>query len=290
MLRITQLFLLFSLSSSVLSYEVDFKSPEGWAMSYTSSSSLNLAQIAPNKVEVGDLSVSVELGSIPSLSNEQQKVGFNGLKDEDLNKSPIFGRIRFSLGLPWDITGEASITPPLEIDGAKPKTLWGLAFSRPFIEGESIEFGTRIFLTRGQVEADVTCSKETALIEPYKPGNLSGCIGTSNDQLSVDHEGIEFILAYKSSLKGFKPWISFASTQLNSSVKVDAPLQSGQELVNLSSEGTIQTYSLGVNYSLSERQILTFASSYTPLDVLRPVNLDDRDSFWNFKIGFALSF
>jgi len=106
----------------------------------------------------------------------------------------------------------------------------------------------------------------------------------------VDHEGIEFILAYKSSLNGFKPWISFASTQLNSSVKVDAPLQSGQELVNLSSEGTIQTYSLGINYSLSERQILTFASSYTPLDVLRPVSLDDRDSFWNFKIGFALSF
>jgi hypothetical protein len=95
---------------------------------------------------------------------------------------------------------------------------------------------------------------------------------------------------FKNFGNGFIPWLSFASTQMDPSVKVDAPLKYGQELVDISSDGTTLTYSIGIDYAHDRNKVLSFASSYTPLDVNRPVELSDRDSFWNFKIGYSLSF
>ncbi len=46
--------------------------------------------------------VALDLGDIPRLSDAQQRVGFGGFKNEDLNKSPVFGRLRLALGLPHD--------------------------------------------------------------------------------------------------------------------------------------------------------------------------------------------
>jgi len=290
MYRFLQILILYTLSSSLLSQNVDFERPEGWAMAFTTASSLNLGQSTPQKISPGELILSAELSSIPSLSKEQQKVGFNGLKDEDLNKSPIFGRIRISYGLPWDTTAEISWTPPFEIDGAKPENLWGLAFSRPFIELEKIGLGIRIFMTRGDVKADVTCSEEMVAIEPYTPGNLSGCIGISRDVLTVDHHGLEAALTFNTLGKKITPWLAVALTRMEPSVRVDAPLQYGQEIVDIYSQGTTQTLSIGISYDFNERNVLHLSTSYTPLDVDRPVSLGDRDSFWNFKLGYSFSF
>ena len=126
--RFLHIFILFTLSSSLFSQNVDFERPEGWAMAFTTASSLNLGQSTPRNIVPGELIFSAELSSIPSLSKEQQKVGFNGLKDEDLNKSPIFGRIRISYGLPWDITAEISWTPPLKLMVQNLKTYGDLHF------------------------------------------------------------------------------------------------------------------------------------------------------------------
>ena len=288
--RFLQIFILCTLSSSLFSQNVDFERPEGWAMAFTTASSLNLGQSTPRNIVPGELIFSAELSSIPSLSKEQQKVGFNGLKDEDLNKSPIFGRIRISYGLPWDTTAEISWTPPFEIDGAKPENLWGFAFSRPFIQLEKIGLGIRIFMTRGDVKADVTCSEEMAAIEPYTSGNLSGCIGISRDVLTVDHHGLEAALTFNTLGKKITPWLAVALTRMEPSVRVDAPLQYGQEIVDIYSQGTTQTLSIGISYDFNERNVLNLSTSYTPLDVNRPVSLGDRDSFWNFKLGYSFSF
>ena len=287
MRRFLQIFIFFALSSSLFSQSVDFERPEGWAMAYTTASSLNLGQMAPRNIVPGELIFSTELSSIPSLSKEQQKVGFNGIKDEDLNKSPVFGRIRISYGLPRNITAEISFTPPFEIDGAKPENLWGLAFSRPFIQQEKLNLGMRIFMIRGDVKADVTCSKDVAAITPYAPGNLSGCIGISNDVLTVDHHGVEASLVFNNLGKKITPWLSVALTRMEPSVRVDAPLQYGQEIVDIYSEGTTQTLSLGLSYDFKESHVFNVSTSYTPLDVNRPVSFGDRDSFWNFRLGYS---
>ena len=198
--------------------------------------------------------------------------------------------MRLSIGLKWNTTFEISITPPFEISGAKPKKLWGLALARPLIEDDNLRLGVRFFMMRGKVEADVTCSSAKAKLEPYTPENPVGCIGPSSDQLSVNHEGIEAVLSGKRFSNGVRPWVAFAATQMDPSVKIDAPLDFGRELGRVYSQGTTETYTIGLDYQFRENYTVNIASSYTPLNVSRPENLDERDSFWNFRVGFSRSF
>jgi hypothetical protein len=110
----------FGNQNTYVDQEVDFGSPEGWGMAFMTTSSQNLGQMPPHSVNIKDISISAELSSIPWLSKEQQKIGFGGFKDEDLNKSPAFGRIRASIGLSWDLNAEISWTPPIQINNSKP--------------------------------------------------------------------------------------------------------------------------------------------------------------------------
>ncbi len=55
-----------------------FDSPEGWAMAHTVSASLNLGAGPAATLAPWDWRVSAELGSIPHLSREEQRVGFGG--------------------------------------------------------------------------------------------------------------------------------------------------------------------------------------------------------------------
>ena len=75
----------FGNQNSYVDQEVDFSSPEGWGMAFMTTSSQNLGQMPPHSVNIKDISISAELSSIPRLSKEQQKIGFGGFKDEDLN-------------------------------------------------------------------------------------------------------------------------------------------------------------------------------------------------------------
>ena len=79
-------------NSSNITQNVDLDSPEGWGMAYMTAASLNLADSFPRELSFGELEISAEINSIPKLNSEQQKIGFGGLKYEDLNKSPVFGK------------------------------------------------------------------------------------------------------------------------------------------------------------------------------------------------------
>ena len=108
--------------------------PEAWAMNYFAAASLltsfgQTAALAP-----GRWGVALELGHIPRLGDAQQRVGFNGLKTEDLNKSPVFGRLRLQVGLPADWVAELGYTPPLTVDGVRSHDLVALAMGRRIIE------------------------------------------------------------------------------------------------------------------------------------------------------------
>ena len=69
-------------------------------MNYFAASSLMTSFGESPELRPGRWSVAAELGHIPRLSDAQRRVGFNGFKTEDLNKSPVFGRLRLWLGLP----------------------------------------------------------------------------------------------------------------------------------------------------------------------------------------------
>lgn len=265
--------------------ELDFDSPEGWAMAYMTASALNLGLQFPQISKPGDISFSIEVGSIPRLNKEQQLIGFGGFKDEDLNKSPIFGRASAYLGLIWDLTAELSWTPPIELNGAKPDKLWGLALSKPLMSTESWRVGLRLYAVDGAVNADVTCSEDVAKFPPFSSENLFGCVDASNDSLELDHYGAEMILSFKESTLGIQPWASIASTRMDPFVEVDALLQGSSQFATVGTKGITTTYTAGFKYSLSENWNINLASSYTPLEAVRPMSAGGQDSYWNIRIG-----
>ena len=269
--------------------KVDLDSPEGWAMAFMTASAQNLGQMPPHSINLKDISISAELSSIPHLTREQQRIGFGGYKDEDLNKSPAFGRVRANIGLPWEFNAEISWTPPIQSNGSKPDHLWGAALSRPLVNNEKISVGVRLFLLRGGVIASVTCSEDTVAFAPYTLRNSAGCVAQSEDKLQMDHEGVEFFLSFNNS-SAIRPWISLASSNIDNSVEIDAPLKSGRERAAVYSTGSIQTLTFGLIYEISNNLSLNVASSYTPLDVQRPTSLSDNDNFWNVRAGLTIRY
>ena len=269
---------------------VGFESPEGWAMAFMTAASLNLGQEPPRRTSLGDLQLSVELGSIPHLSEGQQSVGFGGFKHEDLNKSPVFGRARGSLGLPFDITAELSWTPPLELNGAKPDSLWGFALSRPLVGGADWGLGLRVFAQQGAVRADVSCSADVAAQPPATPKNPFSCLEPSDDRLEMDHYGAEVTLSLPGTILGLRPWVSLASTRMDPFVEVNALVLGAVDYSTVDSEGTTETVSGGLAWELSESWGLTLAGSYTPLDAQRPVDTGDLDDYWSIRLGLMWDF
>ncbi|MAA92100.1 MAG: hypothetical protein CMQ57_01010 [Gammaproteobacteria bacterium] len=277
------LFLLPNLKSE----EVALDSPEGWGMSYMSAASLNLSDSFPTTMAFGEIVLTGELSNIPKLNREQQKIGFGGLKYEELNKSPVFGRGKLKVGFYWDSVLEVSYTPPLELKGAKPKNLWGIALSKQFINNDKLNLGLRYYNLSGKAVADVTCSQKTVNQPLYTAGNPSGCISTSKDKIDLGHQGFEIILASKNPVLNFRPWVSIATTKIDSSVRIDAQLELSREIAYVSTEGTLSTLNFGLNYPLSDKWVLNLGSSYTPLDAIRPTPAGGDDDFWNIKLGLS---
>ena len=277
----------FFTSSKLSSEEVSFSSPEGWGMSYMSAASLNLSDSFPASLDLGELVITGEISTIPKLNREQQKIGFGGLKYEDLNKSPLFGRGKLKIGFYWDSVLELSYTPPLEIKGAKPNNLWGIALAKPIISNDSVNLGIRYYRLSGNAVADVTCSENTVNQPLYTAGNPSGCISVSKDRIDLGHQGFEILLASNHINKKFKPYISLASTKIDSSVKIDAQLELSREIAFVQTSGTINTLNFGLNYKISDNWQFNLGTSYTPLDVNRPAPAGGDDDFWNLKLGFS---
>lgn len=287
MRKIILLFFLSIISQQkLLAEKVAFDSPEGWGMSYMTAASFNLSDKFPETLPLGQFNVSAEISTIPELNEKQQKIGFGGAKSEDLNKSPVFGRGKITTGFYWNSIIELSWTPPLEIGGAKPEQMWGIAIAKQIYTNNAFNAALRLYQFNGKATASVTCSEEMVMLPLYSPGNISGCIGTSKDKIDMSHEGIEILLERESSMP-FKPWFSVASTRLTPSVSINAPLEFIQEEAFVETSGRLTTLTLGLNYKLSDNWLLNLGTSYTPIDVQRPQMSGGNDNFWNIKIGLT---
>jgi len=282
------LFLSIIFPQKLLAEKVAFDSPEGWGMSYMTAASLNLSDKFPETLPLGQFNLSAEISTIPELNEKQQKIGFGGAKSEDLNKSPVFGRGKITTGFYWNSIIELSWTPPLEIGGAKPDQMWGLAIAKQIYTNNAFNAALRLYQFNGKATAAVTCSEEMVMQPLYSPGNISGCIGTSQDKIDMSHEGVEILLERESS-NGFKPWFSVASTRLTPSVRINAPLEFIQEVAFVETSGRLTTLTFGLNYKLSDNWLLNLGTSYTPIDVQRPEMTGGNDNFWNFKMGLTFS-
>jgi hypothetical protein len=265
-----------------------FDSPEGWAMAYTLASALNLGSGPAEHRGLFTWKIEAELASIPHLSKEQQRVGFGGFKPEDMNKSPVFGRARVSLALPAAVTAEFSWTPPLELDGAKPESLFGLALERELVSVGAWRLGGRLHAVRGHVSADVTCSRDVASYAPGSPSNLFGCSGPSVDRLRMNQQGAEVMLSRSLFDGRLQPFVAYARTHFRPFVEVEAPLFDSTHFWELQTSGSVDSLTLGARAAITPVWQSSVAFSYTPLSVIRP-RMDNRqhDNFWSLRVSVA---
>ncbi|MDP2347496.1 MAG: hypothetical protein Q8N34_07210 [Gammaproteobacteria bacterium] len=267
---------------------VDFDSPEGWAMAHTLAATLNLGSVPPTIMEPWRLVFSAEVGSIPRLSKAEQRVGFGGFKYEDMNKSPVFGKGRVHLGLPGNFSAVASWTPPLRLNGAKPRGVFGLALEKQLFAENGWGLGGRLYALRGDGTGDITCDKDTAAGTPGTAANPFGCRAPSNDRLSLDHQGFELMASRMLAGERWQPYVALAWTRTDPSAQVNARVFEIIDRSVLTSDGNLTTATVGVAFHPSANWSWSAAFSYTPLDVRRPpLRKSEEGDFWSVRIGLS---
>jgi hypothetical protein len=250
-----------------LTNEIDFDRPEAWAMQYFASVSLLTAVAPPSPREAGSVELGFELGWIPHLSEDERRVGFNGTKEEDLNKLPVLGRPRVRLGLGRDWTLDLSYLPPIEVAGVKADLL-AAALERPLLRRGRFVLGVRASAQIGSVEGDFTCSEEVAAIEPGAPGNEYGCQEPSRDTVDLDYVAVGLTAGYRVG-RSLDLLFSAAANSLDMAFQVDALTYGERDRTRLLADGWTWSTTAGVSWPVGERWAVGAELLYTPLEVRR---------------------
>lgn len=258
--------------------------PEAWAMNYFTSISLLAGFAPPSSREPGSLEGGIELDWIPQLSKAKRRVGFNGLKEEDLNKAPIFIRPHLTVGLPGRFSLTVSYLPPIRIFGIEPN-LFAIAVERPLYERKPWTFGARVYGQIGEVEGAFTCPTDVAKFPPGSPPNLFGCEKKSADTATLRYGGVELSGSYRiAQAGGLTSYLAVAGNFLDTRFQVDARTFGFHDR-SLREAGT-WTFSAsgGVIYPLTERLSLTVSLFYSPLWVIRPpATSSQNDALFNAR-------
>jgi hypothetical protein len=248
---------------------LDSDRPEAWAMHYFTATTLMTGFGPAPVLRPGRWAAAIEVGHIPSLSRQQQQVGFGGSKGEDLNKSPAFGRFRGWLGLPGGWVGELGFTPPLEVDGTRPRGVVAVAIGRILLEHGDFSLSARLFGQHGSVSGDITCPSGVATTQDPKV-NPYGCRAPSNDRLQVGHYGLELTPALD---RGAWRWhASLAAVRTENEVQVDAYTYGIHDLTRLTSMAVLPAFAIGASRGSGNRWRWGAEVLYVRLQVRRDVN------------------
>ena len=287
--------LLFTVCSSVFSVRaswakenLDSDRPEAWAMNYFSSVSLLAGLGTPYSREPGSVEVGFEMQWLPRLSKSMRRVGFNGVKSEDLNQSPIFARPRLTIGLPWHAALTLSYLPPIRIFGVKPH-LFAFALERPIYERRPWTFGIRLYGQIGKIEGAFTCSKDVAKFPIGPPNNPFGCNKKSDDEVTQLYGGVELSGSYRiEQAGGLTPYIAVAGNFLDNKMQVKAQTFGNRDRNRLFAQTWTFSATAGVIYPLSDRLDLNLSFFYTPLWVKRPPDTNSQnDALFNIRAGIS---
>ncbi|MET0683422.1 MAG: hypothetical protein ABWZ29_08790 [Casimicrobiaceae bacterium] len=261
--------------------------PEAWAMRYFAGTTLmtsfgETANLAPWR-----WNGAIDLGNIPRLSPAQQRVGFGGFKDEDLNKSPVFGRLRLAVGLPDDWTAELGYTPPLEIDGSRARNVVALAIGRRVFASDALTLSMRALGQVGNVQGDITCPARLAGV-PDPVQNPYGCQAPSKDTFTTNYYGMDATLGWE--LGDWKGYASAGIVHTQLSVHVDAQLVESRDRSRLTSNGNLPWLTVGVRRDIDRQWSLAVELLYVPLNVRRAPDFSlDKDPLTSLRVQLRRS-
>jgi hypothetical protein len=260
--------------------------PEAWAMNYFNGATVMTAFGATPTLEPWQWQVSGELGHIPELSSSQRRVGFQGSKLEDLNKSPVFGRLRAQVGLPAGWVAELGYTPPLEINGARSRDLVAASIGRRLYEVQGYSLSARAFGQHGSVSGDITCPGELAG-DPDPERNPFGCQAPSDDRARLHHYGIDATLAWT---RHHWAWhVTAGALRSESDVQVDAYTFDLHDRSHLVSRGFGPTLAIGVTRDFGAHWTGAMEVLHVPLTVRRePGGERERDPLVSLRLRVSV--
>jgi hypothetical protein len=261
--------------------ELDWDRPEAWAMKYFNSVSILTGLGAPEERRRWSFELGLELDTIPNLSEDQRRIGFGGIKVEDINRLPALFRPRLTIGLPAKLSLDIAWVPPVELRGVK-ANLFGIGLERPFYSAGPLVLGGRVYGQLGTIEGDFTCSEEEASHPPGSPGNVWGCEAPSEDELTLNHVGIAFTGGYRVKATTFH-W-GLAANYMDMEFQVNALTDGLLDRTLLLADGWTWSINGGASWRLSRRFSIAAELFYSPLEVTRPPKTDsENDGLFNLR-------
>lgn len=240
--------------------------PEAWALRRSAATTLMTAFGETPELGRWHWLFAVDAGDIPRLSTEEQRVGFNGEKIEDLNKSPVFARLRASVGLPGGWVGELGYTPPVGINGAKASNLFDLAIGHRIMTRGNVTLSVRAFGQHGSIHGDITCPASLAGVSDLEQ-NPYGCQAPSNDRVTLNDYGLDLTAGLN---KGPWHWHATAgAVRTELQAQVDALTFDVRDRSRLVANGTLQFGAIGVRRDIGLHWSLGTELLYVPLHVRR---------------------
>ena len=264
---------------------LSFDRPEAWGMKFYASLGILTSMGAPERRAPGEVALGFEGASVPQLSDEERRLGFNGTKLEDVNRTSFFGRVRGSVGLGAGLALDAAWTPPIELDGAKPN-LFAAALSRPFTLSPSWRLGLRGYGQIGKVEADITCSADEVAWGNDIDLNPFLCVEPSQDESRHKVIGLELVAGYDSGGR-FKPYAGVAVSYMDLEFRVNALYGAGliEDHAVQVTDGTTVAALAGVTYAPSSRWRITAEAFYSWLSITRPpATSSSNEGFFNVRL------
>jgi len=264
---------------------LDFDRPESWGMKYYTALALLTSVGAPETRAAGGLTLGLEGGLVPQMSDAERRIGFDGIKLEDVNKTHVFGRIRAGVGLGAGLGLDLAWTPPIERGGATPN-LFAAALGRPFDLAPSWRLGLRAYGQIGHVEGDITCSAEEVAAGSDPDKNPYQCVEPSSDVSRQKTLGGELTVGYDSG-GPVKPYAGVLVTYMDLEFQVNALYGGGAiEDHNLQlTSGTTVAATAGLTYAPSPRWRISGELFYSWLSIVRPpATTSANEGFFNARL------
>jgi opacity protein-like surface antigen len=262
---------------------LDVNRPESWAMKYYTSLTLFTGVDMPQYRRTGEVDLALEGGHVPQLSEDQRRVGFDGTKVEDVNKTQFFGRLRGSVGLGKGFALEVGYTPPLKVGGARPNLL-ALALGRPF-DLSSFRLGIRGFGQIGAIDADITCGAGEVAAGRDPQRNPLDCVEPSQDRSHQKVAGLELVAGYD-GWKHLKPHVGVGVNYMDLQFDINALYAGGlvSDHETQRTSGTTASATAGVTVDVNRRLRLGAEVFYSWLSVVRPpATAAVNDGLLNFR-------
>lgn len=271
--------------------EIDFDRPEAWALKWTASLMLHTSLGAPRFREPGEVELGLEIDWIPSLSEDQRRVGFNGTKLEDFNRVSVLPRPRVAVGLGRAGTLEMAYLPPVTVAGVTPNLL-SAALEIPIVRAGRWLVAARAYGQYGTVEGDITCPESEAAIPPGAPGNEFGCMEPSSDEARLDAAGFGVTAGYRvPGTRETDLYLGILATSMDLEFQVDALTFGVRDRTRLVTDGWTGAVTAGISSPISSRLQLAVELFYSPLDVVRPPSTGaENDELFNLRSAIRYRF